>query len=71
VDQPLTQPVTSKPNWWNRNWKWFVPLGCFTVAVLFFAFVGSILVIVFGAMKSIDRCLQRSTGPSEDGSRCD
>jgi Cytochrome oxidase complex assembly protein 1 len=52
VDQPLTQPVTSKPNWWNRNWKWFVPLGCFTVAVLFFAFVGSILVIVFSAMKS-------------------
>jgi formylmethanofuran dehydrogenase subunit D len=54
VDQPLTQPVTSKPNWWNRNWKWFVPLGCFTVAVLFFAFVGSILVIVFSAMKSTD-----------------
>jgi hypothetical protein len=31
-----------------------VPLGCFTVVLLFLAFVGSILVIVFGAMKSTD-----------------
>jgi hypothetical protein len=54
VNQPLTQPPTPKPNWWKRNWKWFVPLGCFTVALLFLAFVGSILVIVFSAMKSTD-----------------
>ena len=31
-----------------------MPLGCFTVALLFLAFVGSILVIVFSAMKSTD-----------------
>jgi len=54
VDQLLTQAATPKPNWWTRNWKWFVPLGCFTVALLFLAFVGSILVIVFSAMKSTD-----------------
>jgi hypothetical protein len=54
VNQSLTQPVTSKPNWWKRNWKWFVPLGCLSVTFLFLAFVGSILVIVFGAMKSSD-----------------
>ena len=54
MDQPLTQPAILKPNWWQRNWKWFVPLGCLTVAVLFLAFVGSILVIVFSAMKSTD-----------------
>jgi hypothetical protein len=54
VDQLLTQAATRKPNWWKRNWKWFVPLGCFTVALLFLAFVGSILVIVFSAMKSTD-----------------
>ncbi|HEY4272390.1 MAG TPA: cytochrome c oxidase assembly factor Coa1 family protein [Candidatus Udaeobacter sp.] len=41
-------------NWWKRNWKWFVPLGCFTVALMFVIFVGSILVIVFSAMKSTD-----------------
>jgi len=54
VDQSLTQPATRKPNWWQRNWKWFVPLGCFSVTLLFLAFVGSILVIVFSAMKSTE-----------------
>ena len=54
MDQPLAQPATSTPNWWKRNWKWFVPLGCATIALLFLVFVGSILVIVFSAMKSTD-----------------
>ena len=54
MDQPSTRPATPKPNWWKRNWKWFVPLGCFTVALQFLAFVGSIVVIVFSAMKSTD-----------------
>jgi len=48
----VTQPA--EPNWWKRNWKWFVPLGCFSVVLLFLAFIGSILVIVFSAMKSTD-----------------
>jgi hypothetical protein len=54
VEQPLTAPAARKPNWWKRNWKWFVPLGCFTMILLFLAFIGAILVIVFGAMKSTD-----------------
>jgi hypothetical protein len=54
VNQPFSQLATAKPNWWERNWKWFVPLGCFSVALLFLVFVGSILVIVFSAMKSTD-----------------
>jgi len=54
VDQSLTQPAIRKPNWWKRNWKWFVPLGCVTMALLFLAFVGSILLIVFSAMKATD-----------------
>jgi hypothetical protein len=49
-------PVDSTPrsNWWTRNWKWFVPTGCLTILVLFLVFVGSIVVIVFGAIKSTD-----------------
>ena len=31
-----------------------MPVGCLTVALLFLVFVGSILLIVFGAMKSTD-----------------
>jgi cytochrome oxidase complex assembly protein 1 len=41
-------------NWWTRNWKWFVPTGCFTILVLFVAFVGSIVMIVFSAIQSTD-----------------
>jgi hypothetical protein len=49
-------PPPSKPgsNWWTRNWKWFVPTGCLTILVLFLVFVGSIVVIVFSAIKSTE-----------------
>jgi Cytochrome oxidase complex assembly protein 1 len=43
-----------RPNWWKRNWKWFVPLGCLSIAVLFVAFVASVVLIVFSAVKSTD-----------------
>jgi len=51
---PSTVPLTPRPNWWNRNWKWFVPVGCFGTLTLFIAFVVSIALIVFSAMKSTD-----------------
>jgi Cytochrome oxidase complex assembly protein 1 len=54
MNQPLTPPATPTANWWTRNWKWFVPTGCLTIIVLFIVFVGSIVAIVFGAMKSTD-----------------
>src|SRR5438552_212025 len=41
-------------NWWLQNWKWFVPLGCFSMLMLFVIFVGSVALIVFSAMKSAD-----------------
>lgn len=51
---PPLLPLTPRPNWWNRNWKWFVPVGCFTMLILFVAFIGSVALIVFSAMKSTD-----------------
>src|SRR6266700_702132 len=48
-----TEPE-AKGNWWRRNWKWFVPTGCLAIVVLFVAFVGSIVLIVFSAIKSTD-----------------
>jgi hypothetical protein len=56
MEQTPAQPIlpTSKPNWWTRNWKWFVPTGCLTILVLFVAFVVSIVAIVFTAIKSTD-----------------
>ena len=43
-----------KPNWWNRNWKWFVPTGCLSIALLFVAFAASVVLSVFSAVKSTD-----------------
>ncbi len=54
MEQNPAVPLTARPNWWTRNWKWFVPTGCFSILVFFVAFVGSIALIVFGAMKSTD-----------------
>ena len=53
-------PIPSQPssNWWKRNWKWFVPIGCLTgcltIIVLAVVFAGTIALIVFGAIKSTD-----------------
>jgi hypothetical protein len=51
---PSPVPPTPRRNWWKRNWKWFVPLGCFSIALLFVVFIGSVVVIVFSAVKSTD-----------------
>jgi Cytochrome oxidase complex assembly protein 1 len=44
----------ARPNWWKRNWVWFVPIGCLGMLALFVVFVGSVALIVFSAMKSTD-----------------
>ena len=41
-------------NWWERNWKWFVPTGCLTLILLFVLFVGALVSLAMGAMKSSD-----------------
>ena len=48
----MKQP--GKENWWSRNWKWFVPVGCLGTIILFTGFVAVIMSIVFGFMKSSD-----------------
>jgi hypothetical protein len=52
--QPPENTQPQRPNWWGRNWKWFVPTGCLTILLLVAAFVCSIVLIVVGAMKSSD-----------------
>jgi hypothetical protein len=41
-------------NWWGRNWKWFVPVGCLGSLALFVGFVALIMCFVYGMMKSSD-----------------
>lgn len=47
-----------EPSWWNRNWKWFVPVGCLSIIAVFAAFIALILYVVFGVMKSSDVYVQ-------------
>jgi len=47
-------PQSPRGNWWQRNWKWFVPTGCLTVLALVALFVVCIVFLVFSVMKSSD-----------------
>ncbi len=47
------QRQTPSATWWQRNWKWFVPV-CFGGVVLVVGFIVGILALVFGLMKSSD-----------------
>lgn len=44
--------MEQQPSWWGRNWKWFVPVGCLSVVLLFAAFIALIFTFVFGMMKN-------------------
>jgi len=56
----MIEPTPSAPpqrSWWSRNWKWAAPVGCLVLLLPLLAiggFVGTILAIVFGSIKSSD-----------------
>ncbi len=41
-------------NWWGRNWKWVVPVGCLVPLAICTGFIALIVSLVFGMMKSSD-----------------
>ena len=43
-----------RKNWWDRNWKWFVPTGCLSILVLFGLFIAGIFFGVTSIMKDSD-----------------
>ncbi|QHI37907.1 hypothetical protein IMCC3317_32900 [Kordia antarctica] len=47
----LQEPQKS---WWQRNWKWFVPTGCFTLLALVSVFVVIVYFSVASAMKQAE-----------------
>ena len=54
MSQPFPPMPAPPRNWWQRNWKWFVPTGCLTMLVLLGCFITFILFVVMGALKSSD-----------------
>lgn len=53
-------PVPQKP-WFQRNWKWLVPVGCLGAVALFVAFVGGIFFVVETSFRSSDAYTQALT----------
>jgi len=51
---PRAMPSKMPTTWWQRNWKWFIPVGCLGFLAIFTGFVALIVTIVFGMMKSSD-----------------
>ena len=58
TQKPPPLPRASAPakptTWWQRNWKWFVPVGCLGVLVIFTGLAALIVTFVFGMVKSSD-----------------
>ena len=50
---PPPLPRERSTTWWQRNWKWFIPV-CLGSVVLFAGFIVLLVTIVFGMMKSSD-----------------
>lgn len=47
-------PPSPAKNWWQRNWKWFVPTGCLSLIAFVALFFVCIAFFVFGILKSSD-----------------
>jgi hypothetical protein len=45
-------PQERSRTWWQRNWKWFVPVCCLGALALFAVFIVLIAALVFGMIKS-------------------
>ncbi|MCP4748801.1 MAG: hypothetical protein GY874_22120 [Desulfobacteraceae bacterium] len=43
-------------NWWDRNWKWFVPVGCLGAMALIVCSISIMIFLVFSIIKSSDVC---------------
>lgn len=41
-------------SWWQRNWKWMVPIGCTGMIALLMLAIGGIVMLAMSMMKSSD-----------------
>lgn len=46
--------VAPPPDWFQRNWKWALPLGCGTMVVLFLSVTVGLAFVVFASLRSSD-----------------
>ena len=52
---PMTSASSQPPRgWWSRNWKWFVPTGCFSLVLIFVACIFAFVTLIMGSFKDTD-----------------
>jgi Cytochrome oxidase complex assembly protein 1 len=44
--------VPEPPSWWDRNWKWALPVGCLSSLVIFLVAIGLFAYAIFGFVTS-------------------
>ena len=50
---PPMYPMGPPPrNWWSRNWKWFVPVGCLLPILICGGGITGLVIFGFGLIKS-------------------
>jgi len=49
---PPPPPAAQGPSWFSRNWKWFIPTVIVVPVLLIALFIGGIVTLVFGMIKS-------------------
>ena len=49
---PPPPSTAQRPSWFSRNWKWFIPTVVVVPVLLIALFVGGIVSLVFGMIKS-------------------
>lgn len=58
MQKPPPVPGTAAPamttTWWQRNWKWFVPVGCLGLLAIITGFAVLMVTVVLGMIKSSD-----------------
>ena len=52
IPAPLPPSMALPRSWFSRNWKWFVPTLILGLVLLLALFVGGLLTLVFGLLKS-------------------
>ena len=53
MNSEIASPPVAR-SWWQRNWKWVVPVGIIGALASIACFVGLILAFVFGILKGND-----------------
>lgn len=67
MQTPPPLPRDSTPGWWERNWKWFVPILCLAGALVIGAFVTSIFALMKSSDAYIGAVARAKADPSVNG----